>query len=255
MKTAILLAAGRGRRLQGRAGAQPKCMAELAGRPLLHWQRDAFERAGLCRRVVVTGFAAERVPLLAGESGVHCADWDSGGPLGSLLCVAPAVLEQGFVLGYGDCVWRAEWLRRLRTQPGDLVLPADRRWAELWRERWQHPLQDAESFRSAGGMLLEIGAPAAGMDLVEAQFMGLLGVRPAGWRCMHATIARLGAQRARRMDLTGLLAEMLQDGAEIRVLPVDGGWIELDTPQDLALYRRRLAAAGDWTHDWRDRAG
>lgn len=247
-----MLAAGRGSRLGPAGDDRAKCMMSLAGRRLLEWQRRAMAQAGLEHRIVVTGHAAETIVLAPGEGRIHCDDWAANGPIGSLLCVAPAVLEAGFVLAYGDCVWRADWLSRLLAAPGDLVLPADIRWQALWRARFDDPLADAETFRSRAGRLVEIGARAASMAEIEAQFMGLAHVRPRGWRSMQRTIARLGIARARRCDVTGLLSEMLSDGADIRVLPLAGGWVEVDSGFDLACYQACTAAGADWDHDWRE---
>ena len=48
MKTAgIILAAGRGSRMSNLTEERPKCMVELAGKPLLHWQLSALRRAGI----------------------------------------------------------------------------------------------------------------------------------------------------------------------------------------------------------------
>ncbi|MCB1909620.1 MAG: NTP transferase domain-containing protein [Rhodocyclaceae bacterium] len=255
MNTAIVLAAGRGSRLGPSAIERAKCMTPIAGRSLLDWQRRAMLRAGIQRRVVVTGHAADSVALVPGECRAHCNDWAANGPIGSLLCVDRAILEAGFVLAYGDCVWRADWLSRLLTEPGDLVLPADIRWHSLWHARFADPLSDAETFQTRAGRLCEIGARASSETEIEAQFMGLVSVRPQGWRSMQRTITRIGLDRARRCDATGLLSEMLSDGAEIRVLPLAGGWIEVDSMRDLACYRQRLGDGARWDHDWRDRPG
>ena len=54
--TAVLLAAGVGKRLLGKSGGRPKCLIEIGGRSLLGRLLDAFPAAGVRDVVVVVGF-------------------------------------------------------------------------------------------------------------------------------------------------------------------------------------------------------
>jgi choline kinase len=69
--TAVLLAAGVGKRLLGTSGGRPKCLIEIGGKSLLARLLDALVAAGVRDAVVVTGF---------GEAAVHEAIGD--GPEG-----------------------------------------------------------------------------------------------------------------------------------------------------------------------------
>jgi len=59
--TAILLAAGVGKRLHGRSGGRPKCLIEVGGKTLLCRLLDALAAAGVSDVAVVVGFGAEAV--------------------------------------------------------------------------------------------------------------------------------------------------------------------------------------------------
>ncbi|HEY9841671.1 MAG TPA: NTP transferase domain-containing protein, partial [Candidatus Obscuribacterales bacterium] len=56
---AIILAAGRGSRMQGLSEAQPKCLTRLGDRPLLEWQLGALRQAGITETAVVKGYRGE----------------------------------------------------------------------------------------------------------------------------------------------------------------------------------------------------
>lgn len=64
--TAVILAAGVGKRLAGTAAGRPKCLVEIGGRPLLARLLDAVAGAGVRDAVVVTGFGAEQVERTIG---------------------------------------------------------------------------------------------------------------------------------------------------------------------------------------------
>ena len=56
---AIILAAGMGSRLKPLTDSMPKCMLEIAGKPLLHHQISTLRRAGVRNIIVVGGYLAE----------------------------------------------------------------------------------------------------------------------------------------------------------------------------------------------------
>jgi choline kinase len=70
--TAIILAAGVGKRLGGSAAGRPKCLVSIGGRPLLVRLLDAVAAAGVRDVIVVTGFGAADVEhtIGAGPAGV-----------------------------------------------------------------------------------------------------------------------------------------------------------------------------------------
>ena len=58
---AIIVAAGRGRRLGTETDGIPKCMVTVGGRPILHWQLDALAAAGVDDVVIVRGYLGDRI--------------------------------------------------------------------------------------------------------------------------------------------------------------------------------------------------
>ena len=54
----IILAAGIGSRLRPMTNTKPKCLVTTAGKPLLQYQIDAYEAAGIRRLVIVVGTKA-----------------------------------------------------------------------------------------------------------------------------------------------------------------------------------------------------
>ncbi len=61
IQKAIILSAGQGKRLSPLTDDRPKCLVDLAGRSVLHWQLLHLREAGIKDVVVVTGFGADKV--------------------------------------------------------------------------------------------------------------------------------------------------------------------------------------------------
>ena len=59
--TAIILAAGVGKRLHAVSGGRPKCLIEIGGTSLLHRLLESLAACGVSEAVVVTGFEADAV--------------------------------------------------------------------------------------------------------------------------------------------------------------------------------------------------
>ena len=70
---AIIVAAGRGRRLGPETDEIPKCMVEVAGRPILHRQLDALAAAGVDDVVIVRGYLGDRIDRAARPAARRCA--------------------------------------------------------------------------------------------------------------------------------------------------------------------------------------
>ena len=113
--TAIILAAGVGKRLLAASGGRPKCLIEIGGKSLLTRLIDGLAATGVRDVVVVTGFGADAIEVAVGRaaSGVRCVpnprfregailslwaarEWLSGPVVvmdADVLC-APAMLER-----------------------------------------------------------------------------------------------------------------------------------------------------------------
>jgi len=68
LEEAIVLAGGRGTRLQGVIGDIPKPLAQVAGRPFLFWLLDWLEANGLKRTVLSVGYRGEAIRQTIGKS-------------------------------------------------------------------------------------------------------------------------------------------------------------------------------------------
>lgn len=68
--------------------------------------------------------------------------------------------------------------------------------------------------------------------------MGLLKFTPHSWENVETLLTTLDPQTRDRLDMTGLLRRLLQQGLSIETIGTDGQWGEIDNPSDLALYER-----------------
>lgn len=239
---AIILAAGRGSRMRELTADRPKCLVELAGRSLLSLQRAALAAAGIDDVTIVTGYRGNQLAL-PGLARIDNPRWASTNMVASLVCAGALLEAAPCLVSYSDIFYGAETVRRLAAAAGDLAIAYDRDWLTLWQRRFADPLADAETFRLDGrGHVVEIGRRAASIGEIEGQYMGLLKFAPAGWRAVCALIDPMALAERDRLDMTGLLARLIESGAAVEAVPAIGPWGEVDSADDLALYEAMIQA-------------
>ena len=236
--TGVILAAGRGSRLDEMTEARPKCLVELGARPLLDWQVSALHGGGVERVVVVAGYCREMIVTTGIDTLVN-EDWDSTNMVASLM-VALDHLGAPLIVSYSDIVYDPELVQLLVQSKHELAISYDLDWRDLWALRFENPLSDAETFRvDEDGRLLEIGGKTEHIEDIQGQFMGLIRIGPkaAGW--IRDLLSEAPDLRE-RLDTTSLLMHLIRSGRPVYGVPTRGGWCEIDDQTDLAVAEKLL---------------
>jgi choline kinase len=246
---AIIVAAGRGRRLGNHTDEIPKCMVPVAGRPILHHQLDALAAAGIRDVVVVRGYRGHLI-----DGGPHRVrfvenpEWERNNILASLLYAA-AEMETGFFFSYSDIVYAPDVAVALRAAAdrgaGSAALVVDRLWQEAYVGRTLHPVPEAELARVATEVAVtRVGKQAVPPEDAAGEFIGLAWFSPAGAAALRAVWQRAlagggleapfgRAAALRNAYLTDALNALAEDGHHLAPVFIDGRWREIDTGQDL----------------------
>lgn len=246
---AIIVAAGMGRRLAPYTNDRPKCLVEIGGRSILEHQLAAYRTAGIDEFSIVRGHMGDRIRI-AGCRYFDNPDYRTNNILASLFCAEEA-MEGGFLFSYCDIVFRASAVARLLESAADYGLIVDRRWAETYEGRTDHPAAEAELARVADGRVLAVGKRQVAPARAHGEFIGLarFSARAAEEmrREYHRLLDELGPERpfgnASRFGsafLTDLLNHLIARGEIMASVDIDGGWREIDTVQDLARAREIL---------------
>jgi L-glutamine-phosphate cytidylyltransferase len=255
-KKAIIVAAGRGRRLGRSTQEIPKCMVKVGGRPILHWQLEALAAAGVTDVVVVRGYLGDRID--AGRFGVRFIDnpaWAENNILASLL-YAKGELNDSFYFSYCDIVYAKRAVLRLSQAVADPVagsLVVDRRWSDAYAGRTLHPVSEAELARvdGAGQRVLQVGKGAVPPSEAVGEFIGLAHFSAEGGKAIAAVWQKAldeggldspfgRAAALRQAYLTDALNAIAESGKVLAPVYINGEWREIDTEQDLASAERAL---------------
>lgn len=244
MTRGLILAAGRGSRMLGYRGGLPKCLVEIAGKTILQRQLDAYEEAGvnISSIALVTGYSARRFSDYRLQR-FHNSFWATTQMVESLL-EADQWLSSGpdTIVTYGDVFFEDAAIRALLSSNDEIAVLYDVDWISLWRQRFQNPLEDAESFIvDDSGYLLSIGQKMSDVNETSGQFMGLFKFSYHGWLKVASELRAISPIRRRKLDMTSLFQYLLDRGFEIKGIPFKGVWGEMDSQTDLCLYRDQLS--------------
>ncbi|SET36910.1 Choline kinase [Marinobacter segnicrescens] len=247
----LILAAGQGTRLRPYTNDRPKCMVELAGKPLLHRQLAAMARCGVESDItVIGGYRASDLDA-PGSDIVINPRFDQTNMVLTLFAARDRMLDgEDLLISYGDIVYEPRVLQAVLDCDAPVCLAADRAWRRLWKLRMDEPLDDAETFRMDDmGQVTELGKKPESYDQVQAQYMGLVKIRGdqvAAFKAFFDGLdreARYDGKDFDNMYMTSLVQGLIDAGWPVQACLVDNGWLEVDTAEELEAYEA-MAASG-----------
>lgn len=250
---AIIIGAGRGRRLMPTTAETPKCFAEVQGRRLLDWTLEAFAAAGVTDICFVGGYQIEKVQaayphlLFRDNTG-----WEQNNILLSLMH-AEDVMSDGFVCCYSDILFTSDVVERVLRDPGDIVLSVDTRWLERYQHRTQHPPDDAEKVIAKNGRVTRIHRGIAPAE-AHGEYTGIAKFTPAGAATLREHFHRARQKFAgkpfreapvfEKAYLILLYQEMIEAGVTMSHADTPGNYMEVDTQEDFELARKHWRKKG-----------
>lgn len=240
---AIILAAGQGTRLRPLTDDKPKCMVELAGKPLLHHQVNALRGVGINDIVLVGGYRSDQLQA-DGTQLVLNPDYATTNMVGTLFCAEHLMThDDDLLIAYGDIVYEQKVLRSLLDCDAPVALSIDREWQRLWESRMDDPLSDAETLKLEDeNRIRELGKKPDSLEEIQGQYIGLIKVRSdfvAVLRDFYHQLNRSAHYDGKDFDnmfMTSFIQALIDAGHEVRAAFTDNGWIEVDTVEDLEHY-------------------
>jgi len=235
---AVILAAGEGTRLRPYTLDRPKCLVEVDGRSLLDRQLAVLASEAIHPVALIGGYRIEMLKRPGIELRVN-PRYAETNMVWTLFC-AEDDLEGEVLLCYGDIVYSRKILQAVLESQADIAVAIDLDWESYWRARNEDPLDDAETLKLAeDGRILEIGQKPKSLAEIEGQYMGLMKFSAQGVQLLKKTFhdaKKTGSLRGKPLEkayMTDLLQAMIDLGRRLDAVPVHGGWVEVDSVEDL----------------------
>ena len=248
---AIIVAAGPGSRLNHLTRNRPKCLLEVGGQTIMERTLGALRANGIEDISVVRGWQSHLIDF-PGLTYYHNPDFRDNNILVSLF-YAEEAMTGDFVFSYSDIVYTEETVARLLKSEADIAAIVDVNWAKHYVGRDQHPISEAELVKAVDGRILKIGKEEVTPEEAHGEFIGLARFTRAGAELMKVAYHHAmenpdrpfrHAASLRKAYMTDMLQELIDRGMTVASVDIDGGWAEIDTPQDLAKVQHQFENSG-----------
>jgi choline kinase len=246
MTKALILAAGQGTRLRPITNDRPKCLVPLVGRPLLERQVETLNKVGVTDIHIATGYRADQIESLGFNTSINTR-FDQTNMVESLFSAIDFIRDckEDLIIGYGDIVYQLNNLQALLSCDDEMSLMIDKEWRALWSLRLENPLEDAETLvMDNEGYVTELGKKPDSYEKIQGQYTGLIKVRndkiPA-FVNFYERLNRDGNYDGKdfyNMYMTSFIQMMINDGWKVKAAIVEGGWLEVDSVDDLECYEK-----------------
>jgi len=239
---AVILAAGRGTRMDKLTASTPKPLLRLGGRPIIEHILAGLRAAGVHDVVIVTGYRGEQLETHLGDGSglglrlVYRRQSVPEGTARAVLLARPVVGDQPFVLSWGDIVVEPAaytgLLDAFDRTPCDVLVGVNAiddpwRGAAVYVDDDWHVRQVVEK-------------PPRGTSRTQWNNAGLFVFTAR----IFSYAAQLRSSTRGEYELPQALGAMVADGLAVRAYPVRGYWTDLGTPEDLAAAERAFPSPG-----------
>ena len=244
----VILAASRGHELGELTADRPKCMLPLGGRAVIKRIVETYRQAGIRDVAVVRGYCKQMVVL----DGVEFFDNDAYATtqeVGSLLA-ARAALKGALVLSYGDVLFQRHVIDALCAVTDDFVIAVDPAW-RLSKNVQGRPADLVQASRPSSRQSFLVKTtlltfPTSSVEAaqrqatgpkIDGEWIGVMKTSATGTVRLLQTLDALAAKGVNvlQLRLPEVLAELIANGQEIRVIYNSGAWIDVDSVDDLYL--------------------
>jgi choline kinase len=228
----IILAAGKGSRLNGTAGDSPKCLVKAGGMTLIERQIRALRRSGVDDIVVVTGCQAEQVRRACGQD-ITYVENEKFAQTNSMysLWMARPLLFEGFVVLNCDVLFHPVLLHDLLTSRHENALLL------AYREADQPSFGEEEmKVQVRCGRVREM-SKHMDPEAADGENLGIVKFGPEGAAELVRIMDRLVAAGGVRDWAPRAFREFAQEHPLHAIGTRGFPWIEIDFPED---YQRAI---------------
>ncbi|MBS0496165.1 MAG: phosphocholine cytidylyltransferase family protein [Proteobacteria bacterium] len=231
---AIILSAGQGRRLLPLTENTPKCLLQVAGKPVLAWQIDALLAVGVTHITVITGFQVGLIEDLlrqryAQHPGIKILFnpfYEVADNLASCW-IARGEMDSDFLILNGDTVIESALLNKvLNSQAAPITLSVD--------FKDSYDADDMKVQLDADGWVQQVSKIVPPHE-VNAESIGLIYFRGSGVQTFHQAVEEALRHPAELKSWYLSIIDRLAKQHLVNSCSVKGyRWCEIDFIEDLS---------------------
>ena len=236
----ILLCAGMGTRLRPLTNDIPKCLVKYKDKSIIDYIHQALVKTNLNNDIIfITGYKYEKIVehFNLKDNYIVNKNYNTTNMLYSLF-FDESIFNQNkdIIISYTDIIYKSTIIEKLKNCTEPISIITDSNWKKLWETRMDDPLSDAETLKiDENNYILEIGNKPISYDEINGQYIGLIKISADYVKVVRDYYINVISKLAnyKQMAMTQFLNIITKEVCPIKVIPIEGGWCEFDTCDDL----------------------
>jgi choline kinase len=237
----IILAAGQGTRLRPLTNDIPKCMVKYEDKPIIDYIIQVAKKCNINNIAVVDGYKKEVLEEYLSDKTLTFYtnnEFHSTNMVSTLFC-ARDFMNDDIIVSYADIIYKKEVLEKLIKSKEDFSVVVDRKWRELWNQRMNNPLEDAETLKIQDGKIIELGKKPKNYSEIEGQYIGLIKISKNILNEVinfYKTLDKNKIYDGKNFDnmyMTSFIQMIINNLLDVKPIFIDGGWVEIDSVEDI----------------------
>jgi choline kinase len=227
----IILASGKGSRLNQLTKDKPKCLVEVNGKTILSYQKKLFSLFN--EVIVVVGYKKKLIidELKSQAIFVENKNYYKTNMVHSLFCPSKLINED-IIFIYSDIIFDKKIIQKLLNK-NKTIIPLNYDWLKNWKKRMpiEKIYEDAEDVNMKYNKLKSIGNKIRNGKLPKMQYMGIMRINNDHYHKMHSFYKKI---KNKNIDFTSFINLILKKNLlNISYTKNNTFWTEIDSENDL----------------------
>ena len=239
----IILAAGRGSRMGTLTKNKPKSFVKIdKDKRLIDKVIENFKNLGFNKIVIITGYKSNQFNQFKKIEKIKNNKWKTTNIFGSLICADKILSKYQCIISYADILYQKEAVEILtKSKKRGIVILSFKYWKRYWKERFNNPLADLETFKTnRKNQLVEIGNRTNSYKNINGQYMGVFKIDPHSWHKIKQHLFK-DVKDLNKIDITALFQLIIKKNfCNIYVENYAKKWFEIDNVKDYKILKKSI---------------
>ncbi len=243
----LIIAAGRGSRLEGLTDHTPKPLVNVGDSCFFKNTLHHLHSVGVSEVGAIVGYKKEQFKSIENIIFFENNNWNSNNILFSLFH-AKSFMDDDLIITYGDIWFEEKAIQSIYESSGDFIIAVDQDWEKYYQGRTDHPITEAENVNYDDNLrAIKIGkhiSSLGGGSQKTGEFMGLLKISKNIIKDIvnefeyiekniKSTDTFQNAKQLQNAYLTDFIQYLIDKNYDINCCINKQGWYEVDTLQDM----------------------
>ena len=237
----IILASGRGSRLNKLTKNKPKCLTVIKkNKTLLDYLSQNFHKKD--NKIISTGYKSNLIEKHLSDKSINYVrnkNYFKTNMVESLMLCKKKLKQGNLVIVYGDIYFDQKIIKKIKKIKGN-VLAVNSNWLKSWEQRYStlnNIIEDAEDLTISKGKIKSIGNQIE-KKLPKYQYMGILKIETKTFYKLERFYKKINNKK---ISLTEFIDKSIKSKiAEFKYKPCKNYWYEVDNYKDLKFLKKDI---------------